>query len=206
MFQYSLFYIKFDLNKHCLIYIYFLFLDEFELFSRSGLIDFRLQYCCLVIFCIICAPCHSTYRFTLVDAATCAAMFPCGLAFKCLRFARPAGGCPFAPAPRAQPRARPRAPVLYNEYLPLIIQYIIALCYPPLSFLPRRVHVAIFFFAAAERPQGVRRFLSSAGSGAPPPRFFCKFLFFSSFFFSFFLFFFFFFFCCAYILPPAGGN
>jgi hypothetical protein len=56
---------------------------------------------------------------------------------------------------------------------------------PPLSFFGAFMK-PFYFFAGAERPQGVRRFLSSAGSGAQPPRFF--FANFSSFSLSFFFF------------------
>ena len=108
-------------------------------------------------------------------------------------------------------RARRAAPCpSHLSYIfTLIIQLFISRRLPPsLLFHPRRVHVAIFCFAAAERPQGVRRFLSSAGSGAQPPRiFFCKFLFFSSSFLFFFpLFPLFFFAAPIFCRLPAAIN
>ena len=157
-------------------------------------IYFRLQCCCLIIFCILC---HSACRFALADAATCAATLRCGLPGS-------HGRLPF----RAR-RAAPCPSHLSYIFVSLIIQLFISRrLLPPFFFiLGAFMKPFFFFFAAAERPQGVRRFLSSAGSGAQPPRFyFWKFLFFSSFFLFFFPLFPLFFSCCAYILPPAGGN
>jgi hypothetical protein len=95
-------------------------------------------------------------------------LLPRCLAFSCRQFARQ------APAPLAHSLAcaRPCVPHfivnIYHNYT--IRQRVIA---PPLPFSFFGAFMKPFyFFAGAERPQGVRHFLSSAGSEAQPPRFF----------------------------------
>ncbi len=128
-------------------------------------IYFRLQCCCLIIFCILC---HSACRFALADAATCAATLRCGLAFNCPRLARPA-------ALSRWPRWPVPQPFIMHIYLDYTIIHLTQTSPPRSSFSSSARSLGHFIFSP---PPNDRRafgvFYQARGRGRSPREFFLQ--------------------------------